>query len=91
MTRRLGLASLVVLLFAFAGASAGPARPLESLRLVVSVAWQQASEEVEHQTPPLAPSAPQPSATASRVSRPVGVRRFPAERWLFQRPPPAGL
>src|SRR4030095_10917851 len=36
MTRRLGFASLVVVVLAFAGASAGPARPLHSLRLVVS-------------------------------------------------------
>jgi len=91
MTRRLGLASLVVLLLAFAGASAGPARPLESLRLVVSVAWQQAPEQVEDQAPPLAPAVPPPSSTDSRVSRTAGVRRFPAERWLFQRPPPAAL
>ena len=91
MTRRLGLASLVVLLFAFAGASAGPARALESLRLVVSVAWQQAPEQAERKTPPLASAAPQPSSSDARVPRSEGAKRFPVERWLFQRPPPAAI
>jgi hypothetical protein len=91
VTRRLGLASLVVLVFAFAGASAGPARPLESLRLVASVAWQHAPEQVEHETPPLASAVPQPSSSDSRVPRSAVIRRFPVEPWLFQRPPPAVL
>ncbi|HLG56658.1 MAG TPA: hypothetical protein VI485_15070 [Vicinamibacterales bacterium] len=86
------LASLAVVVFAVAGASAGPARPLESLRLIVSVAWLNASEQVEHETRLLAPRVPQPSAiTASRAPRSVAFRRFPVERWLFQRPPPASL
>ena len=92
MIRRLGLASVAVVVFAFAGASAGPARPLESLRLLVSVAWLNAPDEVEHETLLLAARVPQPSATiASRAPRSVRFRRFPVERWLFQRPPPALL
>jgi hypothetical protein len=92
MARRLGLASLVVLVFAFAGAAAGPARPLQSLRLVVSVAWLYASEQVEHEAQPIAPRVARPSAaTVSPAPRSVSLRRFPVERWLFQRPPPASL
>jgi len=92
MTRRLGLASLVVVVFAFAGAAAGPARSLQSLRLVVSVAWLYASEQVEHEAQPIAPRLARPSTTTvSPALRSVSLRRFAAERWLFQRPPPASL
>jgi hypothetical protein len=92
MTRRLGLASLAVIVLAFAGASAGPARPLQSRQLVVSVAWPNAPAQVEHETQPLARRVPQQSVTtASRAPRSVGFRRFPFERWMFQRPPPASL
>jgi hypothetical protein len=92
MARRLGLASLVVVVFGFAGAAAGPARPLQSLRLVVSVAWLYASEQVEHEAQPIAPRVARPTDTrVSRTPRSVSFRRFAAERWLFQRPPPASL
>jgi hypothetical protein len=92
MIRRLGLASVALVVFAFAGASAGPARPLQSLRLIVSVAWLNAQEQVEHETRPLAPRVPQPSAaTATGAPRSAGFRRLPVERWLFQRPPPTWL
>jgi hypothetical protein len=88
MTRRLGLASLAVVVFAFAGAAAGPARSLQSLGLVVSVEWRKAPEQIEHET--LAPRVPQPApAVASLEPRSAGFRPFPVERWLFQRPPPA--
>jgi hypothetical protein len=92
MIRRLGLASLAVAVFAFAGASAGPARPLQSLRLVVSVAWLNAPEQVEHEARPHASRIPQPSVTtASRPPRSVAFRRLPVEHSLFQRPPPLPL
>ena len=92
MIRRPGLASVAVVVFAFAGASAGPARPLQSLRLVVSVAWLAAPDEVKRETRPLKPHVPQPSVTtASRAPRSVGFPPFPVERWLFQRPPPSLL
>ena len=92
MARRLGLASLVVVVFAFGGAAAGPSRPLQSLRLVVSVAWLHASEQVEREAQPIAPRGARPSATTvSQAPRSVSLRRFPVERWLFQRPPPASL
>jgi hypothetical protein len=92
MTRRLGLAPLVVVLFAFAGASAGPARPLDSLRLVVSIAWLNSPKEGERETLPLAERVAQPPAIiVSRAPHAVGFRSFPVERWLFQRPPPAAL
>lgn len=91
MTRRLGLASLAVILFTFAGAPAGPARPLQSLRLVVSVAWPNAPDQVEHETRPVARRVPQPSVTTASAPRSVGFQRFLFERWMFQRPPPASL
>jgi hypothetical protein len=92
MTRRLGLASLFVVVLAFAGAAAGPGRPLQSMRLVVSIAWLQDSDQVEHEARPLAPRVARPSATTvARVPRSARFRRFPVERWLFQRPPPVAL
>ena len=92
MIRRLALASVAVVVFAFAGASAGPARPLQSLRLIVSVAWLTAPDEVKRETRPLTSHVPQPSVTtASRAPRSVAFRPFPVERWLFQRPPPTLL
>jgi hypothetical protein len=92
MTRRLGLASLAVVVFAFAGAAAGPARSLQSLRLVASVEWLKAPEQSEHKTRPVAQLVSQPPPTGpSRAPRSVGIRRFPVERWLFQRPPPASV
>jgi len=92
MIRRLGVASVALVLLAFGGASAGPARPLQSLRLIVSVAWLTAPDEVKRETRPLTSHVPQPAATiASRTPRSVGFRPFPVERWLFQRPPPSLL
>jgi hypothetical protein len=90
MVRRFGLASLVVVVVAFAGASAGPARPLQSLRLVVSFAQLYTPEEVE-QEETLSSDAPVQGwsiATASRLTWSTPFRRLPVERWLFQRPPP---
>ena len=92
MTRRLGLASLLVVAFAFGGASAGPVRPLHALRLVVSIACPSAPEERERETPLLAERVAQPPAIAvSPATQSDGFRSFPVERWLFQRPPPTVL
>jgi hypothetical protein len=92
MSRRLGLASLLVVAFAVGGGAAGPARPLHSLRLVVSIAWLNAPEPGDHETQLLAQRVPPPSVvTVSRPPQPVGLRSFPVEGWLFQRPPPATL
>jgi len=92
MIRRLSLASLTVVVFAFAGTSVGPATLVQSRQLVVSFAWLNASEQVERETRPLTPRVPQPSATtASPAPRSVGFRKFPVERWVFQRPPPTQL
>jgi hypothetical protein len=92
MSRGLRLASLLVIVFAFAGASSGPTRPLQSLRLVVSVAWLNAPEEGERETQPLAQRVAQLSATiVSRLPQFVGFRSLPVERWRFQRPPPATI
>jgi len=89
---RLRLASLVVVALAFAGAGAGPARPLQSLRLVVSVAWLNAPEQREHEPRLVALPVAQPSSiTVSRSPQSVGLRCFRLERWLFQRPPPTAL
>jgi hypothetical protein len=92
MSRGLRLASLLVIVFAFAGASAGPARPLQSLRLVVSIALLNAPEDGERETRLVAERVAQPSAiTFSRTPRSVSFRSLPVERWRFQRPPPATL
>jgi hypothetical protein len=94
MVRGFGLAPLVVVVVAFAGASAGPARPLQSLRLVVSFAQLHTPEEVEQQeeTRPSDARVPWRSiATLSPLSRSARFRRSPVERWLFQRPPPPAL
>ena len=92
MTRRVGLASLVVLVLAFAGAAAGPARPLQSLRLVVSVSWLTSPERAEDEARPNAPRVEQPLTVAvARAPRAASLRRFPVERWLFQRPPPVAI
>ena len=91
MVRRFGLASLVVVVVAFAGASAGSARPLPSLRLVVSFAQLHTPEEVEQEETRLSGTRTPGRfiTTASRLPRSARVRRLPVERWLFQRPPPA--
>ena len=91
MVRRLGLASLVVVVVAFAGASAGPARPLQSLRLVVSFAQLHTPDEVEEKEIRLSDSrAPERFiAPASRLPRSARFHQPSNERWLFQRPPPA--
>jgi len=54
-------ASALLLCLAFAGPTAGPARPLQSLRLVVSVAWLIAQEQAEPETRPVATRVPQPT------------------------------
>ena len=92
MVRRLGRTTVALVMLVFGGASAGPATPLQSLRLIVSVAWLIAPDEVTRETRPLTPHVPQPSVTtASRAPRSAGFRPFPVERWLFQRPPPSLL
>jgi hypothetical protein len=91
MIRRLGLASLLVVTFAFGGAAAGPVRPLQSLRLIVSVTWVHATEEREHETQTVAARADSPAIIVSRATRSDAFRSFPVEPWLFQRPPPAVL
>lgn len=89
MTRRLGLASLFVVVFAFAGAAAVPSRPIQSR---VSVVWLSAQEQVEHETRPLAARVAQPIAIALSQPPPsAGFRWSPLEGWLFQRPPPTAL
>ena len=91
MPRRLGLASLVVVAFAFAGGSAGPTRPLQSVRLVVSVAWLHAPQERAHELRAVTERVAPPAIIVSWAPQSDGFRSFPLERWLFQRPPPAGL
>ena len=91
MVRRVGLASLVVVVVAFAGAASGPSRPLQSLRLVVSFAQLHTPKEVAQEERHLS-DARTPErciATASRLHQSAGFRRLLTERWLFQRPPPA--
>lgn len=91
MTRRLGLAFLLVVTFAFAGGSAGPVKPLQSLRLVVSVAWQNAPKRGEHETQPVVPRVARHSIAVSQAPQSDGFRWFPVDGWRFQRPPPTAL
>lgn len=90
MTRRLGLASLVVIALAFAGAAAGPARPLQSQRLVVSIVWLHTAGQVEDDERPIETRVLQPAAAkAQSVPVALNVSRVHLDRRLFQRPPPA--
>jgi hypothetical protein len=92
MIRRLGLASLLVVVCAFGGASAGPFSALPNRRVLVTIAWLDVSEQVERESDPFAGRVTPPRvASGSTSPRPVGLRRFTAERWLFQRPPPTVL
>ena len=88
------LAPVLLLLAAMASPVVGTPRPLESLRLVVSIAWlsedepsgtQPSGEIVALERNPLA------AATPARASRPVDSRALSTAlpRARFQRPPPA--
>jgi hypothetical protein len=89
VTRRLGVASLFVVVLAFAGAAAGPAGPVESRRLVASFAWLRAAPaDVRVLT-----AAPRVGALPSRsparlLSLDPIARSTAVDRQLFQRPPP---
>lgn len=89
---RHGLAFFAVVVFACTGATAGPARSLQSLRLVVSVACLHAPQPAEQDVPVLArPAAPTPDVDAAQPPRRFALGQADAERWLFQRPPPAAI
>jgi hypothetical protein len=90
MLRRLGFASLLVVAFAFGGASAAGVQLLPSRQLVVSIVWLDPSEQAEQETQPT--PRPQTSrfiTSSSAAPRSIGVRRLRHEPWLFQRPPPS--
>jgi len=89
MTRRLGVASLFVVVLAFAGASAGPAAPVESRRLIASFAWLRA-EPADVRVRPVTPrvSVLQPRSPARLLSLEPLARTTAVDRQLFQRPPP---
>ncbi|HEX5107155.1 MAG TPA: hypothetical protein VFV95_01855 [Vicinamibacterales bacterium] len=89
MTRRLGFASLFVVVLAFAGASAGPAGPVESRRLIASIAWL-CSEPDQVRVRPESPRVSVlPHRSSARLLRPEPLARTTAvDRRLFQRPPP---
>jgi hypothetical protein len=89
--RRFQVASLLTLILALTGGFAAPSRPVEASRLVVSVAWFDATPVKR----PTRPHAIQVShVSRARVSR-VFIAQTPASRSapitysLFQRPPPA--
>jgi multidrug efflux pump subunit AcrA (membrane-fusion protein) len=89
MTRRLGLASLFLIVFAFGGAAAAPSRPIQAR---VSVVWLSAQEQAEHETRPVtARVAPSAAIALSQPPPSAGFRPAPLEGWLFERPPPAAL
>jgi hypothetical protein len=89
--RRLQIASLLTLVLALTGGFAAPSRPVEGSRLVVSVAWldaTQAKRPARHHT------AHVPHVRRIRVSQPFIVhapiiRPALTAYSLFQRPPPA--
>jgi hypothetical protein len=87
------LASLVVVVLAFGGASAGSARPLDSLRLVLSVAWLEAEPGEVRLQPAESRVRSQPRIEGSeRAERPhTHVSPTSIDRSSFQRPPPADL
>src|SRR5262245_41509844 len=89
LTRRLGFASLFVVVLAFAGASAGPAGPVESRRLVASFAWLRA-EPADVRVRPVTPrvGALPPRSPARLLSLEPLARTTSVDRRLFQRPPP---
>jgi hypothetical protein len=91
MPRRPGIVSLLLLLAALSSPTAGVARPLESMRLVVSIAWlDKVPARGERRPAHPNPSHPPPAAvTAFPSTEPRPSTALPL--WHFQLPPPAIL
>ena len=94
MLRRTSLMPLVLLLATMVSPVAGTPRPLESLRLIVGIAWL--SDEADDQTQSVTRPAPR-LATPAYVPVQIGCEpdshalsaAIPRSR--FQRPPPNAL
>ena len=86
--RRLGLAPMLVVLWALSGWPAMPQRLAGQLRPDTSIAWNQSERRVEpllvESTPPARPD------TVTTVDRPHEHAVSSAlPLWMFQRPPPS--
>ena len=90
MNRRPGIASLVLLLAVLSSPTVGPGRPLDSLRLVVSISWLGGDQaEAEHRLIKTALLHPPTAAVVILPSSDSWPRSTALQPWLFQRPPPS--
>lgn len=86
--RVLRLAWIIAAVLATGGATAAPARVVESTRLVVTCAWLQTDPAKPALAQPARPRAPQPTSLIVRISSddaPHAPQVFPTS---LQRPPP---
>jgi hypothetical protein len=89
MARRPGIVSLLLLLAALSSPAAGAAQPLESMRLVVSMAWlDRAPAMAERRPANPSPSHPPTAAVTALPSTEPRPQSTALPRWLLQRPPP---
>ncbi|MEO8481192.1 MAG: hypothetical protein ABI634_03220 [Acidobacteriota bacterium] len=89
MTRRVGLASLLVTLIALSGGMAAPQGALQSLRPFAAVVWSKndrASVTVRRSRVPRAPRSERPAQSVSRDWPSILSIAVPLSR--YQRPPP---
>ena len=83
------LASVLALLLAFAGASAGSARTVESTRLIAAISWQRPDDRVSKVEsgrvawPPISRQQ-----VIAHPAEPCDLRTRALPHQLFQRPPP---
>ena len=90
MRRRASVLPLLLVLAAMANPAAGSSRPLESLRLVVTIAWL-SEENASQSTPVEQPQRPLGVAASSSPVLPTLDSRALSTalpRTRFQRPPP---
>jgi hypothetical protein len=89
MVRRARVVPLLLLLAAMAGPVAGVPRSLDSLRLVVSIAWFSESDTVDEPRADAEASRPAWQAAAAPLDRPDPYpHSSEVPRARFQRPPP---
>jgi len=89
MSRRQGLLPFLLLLAALSTPAAGTSRPVESLRLLVSISWL-ANDQASAERRPVNGSAHRPQAAAVVVAPPVQshTQSTALPPSFFQRPPP---
>jgi hypothetical protein len=92
MTRRPGIVSLLLLLAALSSPAAGAAQPLESMRLVVSIAWlDSVPAKAERRPANITPPHPPAEAVIALPSTQPRPQSTALPRWLVQRPPPPAI